>query len=292
MAFDVQKWLTDEMGFSAEEATTLAPQFSSRTDKLEKGILRQSDYSRKMDDLRKLEGQLAENNEKLNADLAEFASMTAGEQGEATKLRERIEKAEETAFKLTQKITRYGEANGIDVKEILGDVDPPKKTEPVAFDDKQLRLDVRDQIGGVAGYMLELTAALPDIAAEHERLTGTRFNQREFIAGIKADIAAKKLDNLDPVKRWEAANNIPTLRTEAATKHTEASLAAAREEGRMAGLSERALPGEGRPGEHAPVFKMGGESKLQRPQPGDRLSGAVSALATGRYRGEQGRKAS
>ncbi len=284
MAFDVQKWLTDEMGFTAEEATTLAPQFSSRSDKLEKGILRQSDYSRQMNDLKKLQGQLAENEEKLNADLAEFATMTASEQGEATKLRERIEKAEEAAFKLTQKITRYGETNGIDVKEILGDVEPAKKVEtPVAFDDAKLRGDVRNQIGGVASYLLDLNASIDDIAEEHQRLTGQRFNRREFIAGIKADIAAGKTDNIDPVKRWEAANNIPTLRTEAATKQTEASLAAAREEGRMAGLSERALPGEGRPGEHAPVLKLG-ESVLKRPQPGTRLQGAVSALATGRYR--------
>lgn len=285
MAFDVQKWLTDEMGFTAEEATTLAPQFSSRSDKLEKGILRQSDYSRQMNDLKKLEGQLAANNEKLNADLAEFATMTAGEQGEATKLRERIEAAETKAFQLTQKISRYAETNGIDVKEVLGDVEPVKKVEPVAFDDKTLRSDVRNQIGGVASYLLDLNASIDDIAEEHQRLTGERFNRREFIAGIKADIAAGKTENIDPVKRWEAQYQIPTKRTEAANKAVDDRIAAARAEERAAVLSEQALPGQQRPGEHAPVLKLG-ESKLQRPQPGNRLTGAVSALATGRYRGK------
>jgi chromosome segregation ATPase len=288
MGFNVQKWLTDEMGFTAEEAAALTPQFMDRSDRLEKGILRQSDYSRQMNDLKKLETQLAENNEKLNADLAEFATMTAGEQGEATKLRDRIEAAETKALHLTQKITRYAETNGIDVKEVLGDVEPVKKVEPVAFDDKALRGDIRNQIGGVANYLLDLTAVVDDIADEHQRLTGQRFNRREFIAGIKADIAAGKTENIDPVKRWEAANNIPTLRTEAETKRQNDAIAAAKEEGRMAGLSERALPGEGRPGENSPVFKMGGESKLQRPQPGNRLAGAVSALATGRYRPKTG----
>lgn len=286
MGFDVEKWLTDEMDFSVDEAKALAPQFSSRSDKLEKGILRQSDYSRQMNDLKKLEGQLAENSERLNADLAEFATLTAGEQGEATKLRERIEKAENKAFALTQKITRFAEENGIDPKTLLGDVEPQREPEKkvAAFDDKALRGDFDAKIGGVAGYMLDLTAALPGIAEEYHRLTGKTFDQRAFVQGIKADIAAKKADNLDPQARFEAQFDIPTLRETAREKGITDRIAAGRAEERAAVLSEQAIPGAQRPGEHSPVFKVGGESKLQRPQPSTRLEGAVSALATGRYR--------
>ena len=283
MAFDVEKWLTDEMGFTAEEAKSLAPSFTSRSDKLEKGYLRQSDYSRQMNDLKKLEQQLADNNEKLNADMAEFATLTAGEQEQATALRRRIEQAEEKAFKLTQRIEAVAAEPGRDVKELLGEIEPapkPKKEEPAAFDPKPLQ----QQIGGVANYLLDLNAVIDDIADEHQRLTGQRFNRREFIAGIKADIAAGKTDNIDPVRRWEQKFDIPTKRTEAANKAVEDRIAAARAEERAAVLSEQALPGEPRPGEHAPVFRVGGESKVHRPQPGSRLTGAISALATGKYR--------
>ncbi len=290
MAFDVEDVLKSEWGLDGDDLKTVLGVLKPRADKIEKGYLRQSDYSRQMDEVKTLRQQIDDNSEKLNSDLAEFATLTASEQGEATKLRERIEAAETKAFQLTQKITRYAETNGLDVKEVLGDVEPVKKVEPVAFDDKTLRNDVRNQIGGVASYLLDLNASIDDIAEEHQRLTGERFNRREFIAGIKADIAAGKTENIDPVKRWEAAHGIPQKRTEAATKQRETEIAAAKEEGRMAGLSERALPGEGRPGEHAPVFKGMGESKLQRPQPGNRLASAVSALATGRYRTDQGRK--
>lgn len=285
MAFVLEDVLKSEWGLDGDDLKTVLGVLKPKADVIGKGYLRQSDYSREMDKINTLRSELDTNNEKLNADLAEFATMTAGEQGEATKLRERIESAETKAFQLTQKITRYAETNGLDVKEVLGDVEPAKKVDPpVAFDDKALRGELRTQIGGVASYLLDLNASIDDIADEHQRLTGQRFNRKEFIAGIKADIAAGKTENIDPVRRWEAAHNIPTLRSEAATKQREAERAADREEGRMAGLSERALPGEGRPGENSPVFKMGGESKLQRPQPSTRLQGAVSALATGRYR--------
>jgi hypothetical protein len=280
MAFDVEEVLKSEWGLDGDDLKTVLGVLKPRADKIEKGYLRQSDYSREMDKVNTLRKQYDDNNEKLNADLAEFATMTAGEQGEATKLRDRIEKAEAAQLRLTQKITRYAETNGIDVKEVLGDVEPVKKVEPVAFDDAPLR----EQIGGVASYMLRLQAKLPGIMREHKALTGQDLDVDAFIDGIQQDIAAGKTGNIDPVKRWEAAHQIPTKRTEAATKQRETEIAAAKEEGRMAGLSERALPGEPRTGEHAPVFKMGGESKLQRPQPSTRLQGAVSGLATGRYR--------
>ncbi len=108
-----------------------------------------------------------------------------------------------------------------------------------------------------------------------------------FIDGIQKDIAAGKTDNIDPVKRWEGANNIPAKRVEAQAQATKDRETQIRAEERAAVLSEQAIPGQPRQGEHAPVFKGLGESKLQRPQPGNRLSGAVSALATGRYSGKK-----
>ena len=284
MAFDVEDVLKSEWGLSGDDLKTVLGVLQPKAAQIEKGYLRQSDYSREMDKVKTLQQQVADSNEKLNADLAEFATMSAAEQGEATKLKAEIEKEQERSFKLTQKLTRAAEELGRDPKELLGDVEPPKKTEPVAFDDKALREDVRNQIGGVASYMLRLNAKLPGIMREHKALTGEDLDVDAFIEGIQQDIAKGKADNMDPVKRWEAANQIPQKRTEAATKKYDTAILAAKEEGRLAGLSERALPGEARPGEHAPVFKVGGESVLKRPNGPNRQQGALAALATGKYR--------
>lgn len=290
MALDVNAWLK-EIGFTDDKIATLAPVLGERVSEIEKAVLRQSDYSREMNRLQTLQTQLDTNNEKLNADLAEFASMTTDEQKHAKELRDAIEVAEDKAFKLTQKITRYATENGIDPKTVLGDVDPakpPAAKEPAAFDPGPLREQINQSIGGVASYMLDLQAELPSIAAEHKRLTGEDFDTKKFVAGIKADIAAKKTDNLDPVKRWEAAFGIGEKRVAAATAQREFEIKNAREEGRLAAMSEAALPGGHVPqGHESPVFKTSNVAKgsvLKRDQPSQRLNGAVSALATGKYR--------
>ncbi len=242
MAFDTKKWLTEDLGFTADEADTLLPKFGDRADKIEKGYLRQADYSRSMNDLKTLEGQIAKNEAKLNADMAEWAEMTAGEQAASTKLKADIEAAQTRAYQLEQRLKRVAEENGIDPKTVLeGDPTPPKVKEPVAFDSKELEVRINTQLGGIATYMLDLNAELPAIAQEHFDLTGQRLDTRAFIAGIKADIKAGKTDNLDPVKRWEAEHQIPQKRIEKQNADIDTRIKAAREEGRTAGISEAAL---------------------------------------------------
>jgi hypothetical protein len=292
MALDVQKYLKSELGMADADIAIVLEKLTPFSDKLEKSVLMQADYSREMDKIKKTKDELAEANERLNADLAEFATLTADEQGNATKLKERIEAEESRSFRLTQKLTRLAEEHGVDPKTVLGDVEPapePKKVAAVAFDDKTLRKDLNLMVGGVASYMLDLNASIDDIAEEHQRLTGEKFNRRAFIDGIKKDIAANKTENLDPVKRWESQFGIPEKRIAASTLERETAIKNAREEGRVAGLSEAALPGghQSQQGHESPVFKTSNVVKgsvMQRPQPSQRLSGAVSALTTGKYR--------
>jgi hypothetical protein len=292
MALDLTSWLIS-IGIAKEKAEALAPDLKPAEAAIEQGVLRQDDYSRKMGEITKLQEKLDDNNRKLNEDIAEFAAMSVADQEAATELRNRIELAEDKAFKLTQKITRYAEQNGIDVKTVIGDVEPakePVKPSAAVFDDAKLRGEFNNAIGGVASYMLDLQAALPDIAREHEELTGEKFDQRGFIAAIKADIAAKKTGNLDPFKRWEAAYGIVEKRTARATANREADLKKAREEGRLEGLSQAALPGGQQGGNtehHSPVFQTKNVTQgsiLKREQPSTRLHGAISALQTGKYR--------
>ncbi len=286
MAFDTKKWLVEEMGFTAEQAETLAPQFADRSEKLEKGYLRQSDYSKQMNDLGKTKADLASANDKLTKEMAEWAALTADEQKRAGDLRAELDASQERIFKLTQKATRLAEDSGIDPKTILGDdplPDKPKEKPVAAFDPAPLH----QQIGGLADYMLTLNAELPAIAQEHFELTGERLDTRAFVAGIRADLKANKTDNLDPVKRWESAFGIAEKRSTKSAEGLKAQLDAAREEGRVAARSEAMLPNTRPVGQGgSPVFRTAGQagSKLTRPQPTDHMAGARAALASGKYR--------
>ena len=285
---DIEKWLTDDMGFSADEIKDkgLDTLFKSRADKLDKGYLRLPEFNRKMDEVATMRADVAANNDKLTADMAEWAEMTASEKAKNGDLLKQIEAGNTKAYALEQKLIRVATEAGIDPKTVL-EGEPTKKPEekPVAFDPTPLR----DQIGGVANYMLDLQADLPWIIDEHKRLTGETLDSRAFVSGIKADIAANKKDAIfDPIKRWEAQFKIPEKRTERDISERKAEGDRRFEEGRRTALSEAALPtGSVRPGEHAPVFRtsnVAGGSVLKRPQPSERLAGAVSALATGKYR--------
>lgn len=295
MALELTSWLVS-LGISKEKADAIAPDLAPAQKAIEEGVLRQEDYSRKMGEINKLQADFEKNNTRLNEDIAEFAQMTADEQAGATALRNRIEVAERKAFDLTQKITRHAEAQGIDPKTILGDVEPaaePTKAAAAAYDDSKLRGDINNTIGGVANYFLEIAGSIDDIAREHEELTGERFDRKKFIAGIKADIANKKTDNLDPVRRWEGMYGIPEKRTASAQKNREQEVAKAREEGRIEGLSQASLPGGSNTGSgdhNSPVFRttnVTNGSVLKRPQPSTRLTGAIAALNSGKYRGDR-----
>lgn len=284
MAFDLEKWLKEDLGLNEDELKAVQPHLAARGDKIEKGQLRQADYGRQMDALKKTQDDLKVSNDKLTADMAEWASMTAAEKAESGDLKAKIDAAEAKAFQLQQKLVRLAESTGVDLKTVLeGEPLPPKKEEAPAFDPSPLV----QQMGGIADYMLSLNAKLPRIAREHKALTGEEFDEDAFIDGIRADMKSGKKDVvLDPMKRWETANNIPTKRAEAAAATRQKELDAAREEGRIAARSEQMLPNAGGRPQHpgSPAFRTVGEqSKLQRPQPMDRLAGARTALASRKY---------
>jgi hypothetical protein len=281
---DLERWLIDDLGYTAEEAKELAAKLAAKADKISGQITETKT-------LKKLQADLDANNEKLNADLAEFASLSAAEQSKATKLQADIEAAQTKAFQLEQRLTRVAEEYGLDPKTLLvGEPTPePKKKEPAPVDLKPLS----DQIAGSVAYTdywADVYAELPLIADEHFKLTGERFDQRAFVAGIKADLKANKTENLNPQKRWETQFQIQEKRAAASKKEYDAAIASAREEGRLAALSEGALPQNGQTGKHAPIFRspdIGKGSKLpegqRRPQPSGRLSGAIAALAQRKY---------
>ena len=75
MAFDAKAFLL-EAGLSEAEAAELAPKFDGeRSKKLEGMVLRQSDYSRSMNDLKKAQGDLSAANDRLTQEIADRKSV-------------------------------------------------------------------------------------------------------------------------------------------------------------------------------------------------------------------------
>ena len=295
MAFETKKWLVEELGFTEAEAAELEPKFSGeRAKKLEGGVLRQADYSRQMNSLKaevkKQQDELAAANERLNAEMADWAQVAASGRTQTAQQRADLEKAQQDVLRLTQVVTRVATEAGLDPAKVLGDaaVTPPeKKTEPQAPD---LTGYVKsEQLAGVLGSMLDLPAELDAIREEHRELFGKSFDTREVMREVKARLSTKgNTKPTDPRQVWEEMHGIPAKREEVARAKYDAEIRAAEERGAERVRTEASIPGQAPPGKHAPIFRSpSGEQRqsvLQRPQPGQTVQNAVTALRSGKYR--------
>ncbi len=293
MAIDIKQWLREEMGFTAEQAETLAPQFADKAPKLESGYVGPAERTRlasREAEITTLQEQHRQANERLTAEMAEWASLSSKEKAQATELQASLETARVRATQLETRLTSVATQYGIDPKTLLDGTTPlPAKVEaPVvpAVDARYLR---PEQVAPIFDYQLELGASLIHIQNLHKELTGETLDPRTITAEIKAR-AAKNDSNIDPVAIWEQKYDIPAKR-EAKQKATyEADIAAAEARGREAGLSERTMPGPATPGRHAPIFRDSeGQfaprtSRLNRPAPEAGVRSAAQAFATGKYR--------
>lgn len=285
-AFDTKKWLMDDLGFSEEEAKDLLPKFETRAEKVQSGYLRQSDYDRRMNEGK---AELAAANDKLNAEMAEWASLTASEKQSATQLRVDLEASQQEVLRLKQSVTRIASEAGLDPTKVLGTEPPPKKDEPPKGPDLS-GYAKRDDVMGLATMSLTLPAELMAIAEEHRELTGERLDTREIVREIQSRAGTRgNQKSLDPRAIWEELKGIPAKREEVSTQKFNDAIAAAEARGREAALTEASIPGQQPPGRHAVVFG-GQKSKLERPQPGSRLSGAIAAMRSGKYAAGNGKK--
>ena len=284
MAFPVEDWLK-EFGFEGDELKALATKFGAKSDVLEKNQLRQSDYSRSMNEVKKLQTKAEETNAALEREMAEFATLSAAEQAKAGDQRKRIEDLETKAFKYQQTLERVAEENGLDVAQVLEGVGHVEKPKPAATPEPFDPTPIRREVGAITSYLLALNGDLPAIAQEHLELTGNRLDTRAFVREL-TDLANKG-QAPDPNRFWEEKFDIGAKRQAKSQAEFEQKIATAREEGRRAGASEANLPGA-RPmeGTHSPVLRQAaaGANKAQRPQPGSRMQAAVNALREGKYR--------
>jgi len=293
MALDVVKWLQEDMGFSADESKELAPKFTPKADAIEKGYLRQADYSKNMNELKTSQTALADANERLNAEMAEWATVQATGEKVTKKMRDDYEAAQLKVTQLTNRVTRLATDAGLDVTKALEGIDqtPPKKPD----ENQPAPVDLsgyvkRDDLGGLANMALTLPAELQSIADEHFELTGKRLDTRTIVREIQARATTKNNQkSLDPREIWEAEHKIADLRSARDKKAHDDEIAAAVERGRQQAASEYATPGQAPAGKHAPAFRVSPDGKphesvLHRPQPGTSTNAAVAALRSGKYR--------
>ncbi len=293
MAFDTTRWLQEEMGFTAEQAAQLAPQFADRADRLEAGYVgsaARQQFDAQRAEIASTQQALKDANDKLNREMAEWASLTAAEKAQATELQNSLEAARVRVAQIETRLQTTAQQYGFDPKTILeGTAVIPEKKEPVAQPIDTKQFVNRDQIVPVLDYQMDFAAALPVLVADHQALFGERLDTRDLLKEVRTR-AAKNDGNIDPFKVWEEKYGVPAKRQQVADEKYKADIAAAEARGREAGLSERAMPGPADPGRHAPIFRNGSgqfaprTSRLQRPQPETSVRSAAAALATGKYR--------
>lgn len=296
MALDTKQWLKD-LGVADDQIDTVAAALSPHSGKIEEGFLRQSDYSRRSSELQTKQTALDTANERLNAEMVEWAQ-TRDAGGEITnKMRTDMAAAQGEVTRLTTIIKSKASELGLD-PATLGLAEPPVHVDPPVrqTNDPDPRYVDRAQFGAAADLLLTLPAELQQIAQEHFALTGEHIDVRPMVAEFKARASATRQDPNKPVdirQIWESTYQIPAKRDAAAATVRAAETAAAEQRGYERARTEATVPGASPVGHHSPVLRNrpADGPKLQRPSVAgkvDTVSRAASALATHKYANYRG----
>lgn len=290
-----------DIGFNETEIAELAPKFTAeRTSKLADGYMRQDDYSRAMDegraDITAKQQALDEANQRLNVEMAEWATVQANGGKVTEKMRADLEAAQAAALKARQVIERMGTTHGIDVTQALSEVTQvtPVTIQPTGSTAAAPDLsgyvkveDVNRMTGELANLALNIAPELMTIAGEHQALYGTPLDARTITAEIQKRAGTRgNQKSLNPRQVWEELHNVAQKRQEVETARIDKLVADAKAAGREEALSNISIPGNTSvPGRHSsPVLGANRQSALNRPQPGTTVSTAAAAFRSGKYR--------
>ena len=298
MAFDIKKFLAGDMKFSEAEVAEMLPKFTAeRVTTLEAGVVSAADRKAIEDSKRALAASQAELDKKsneLNAEMAEWATMTAAEQKAATVKQERINALEASVLAHRQQLTTFAELHGVDPKTVLPTEGAPVVTntpaKPVTSEIDPKKFVQIEHFGPLMKFAINLPAELQYIAQQHFDLFGKHLDTRPIVAEVNQRAAKGQDANVEAV--WEELHHVPDRRAEKAKKEHDTEIAAAEARGEERARTAAALPSGSAPGRHAPVFGNRGvngdiaprTSALKRPQPEAGIRSAAAALASGKYR--------
>ena len=297
----IPKWMQEDMGFSADEQKALDPLFTDeRVKKLEAGHLRQADYSKQMNDLKKAQTDLQAANDRLSTEMAEWATVQASGREVTAKMQRDLETAQGNAARLTARVQKIATDAGLDPAKALEGIDqvvPDKRTNngdtpPIDTSKFVSTDDFATQQSRLARVLLRAPAEIAAIQHEHHELTGEWLDARPIIDEIEKRATTKgNALSLEIRDVWQEKHNIPTLRETKAKEKYDADIKAAEARGRQEALTSLSVPGAGNPPTHgrpSPVLHSADgsarKSVLERPQPGTSTQSAVSALRSGKYR--------
>lgn len=320
MALDLKNWLT-EAGVPADKIDTIVASGAFTTEvvsNIEKGYLRQSDYSKQMDALQKKQTELDAANERLNEEMLAIAEARNAGEPITAQMRKDLADARAEVTRLQTVVTSRATELGLDPKDVLGEVTPPKREDPVqpTVDLKGYvkDADVNKALGNTLAYSMDVMGELDAIKDEHFELTGKRLSTKDILAEVRARASDPNNVNKDGTYKrpvdvraiWEEKHNIPTVRSEKAKAQHDQEIKEAEERGAQRVRSEGALPGEQPTGRHSPVLtrlqqsaeksKAAGDAETRHAPPPrgsqaaqhDRVGAAASAFRSGKYRTDKG----
>lgn len=293
MALDVVKWLKEDLGLDDAIIADVGPKLTPVAGKIEAGYLRQSDYSKQMDALKAQiktqQDELAAANERLAAEVAEWAVVQAKGKDATEKMRTDMEAAQNDVLRLQQALRKTATDHQLNYDDLVKGIDVKP---PVKVDDKTNVIDTSkfvgtDQHAALTRMALRLPAQLAAIQHEHHELTGEWLNPETIIAEIETRAGTpRNAKSLEARDVWEELHGIPAKREAKAKEKHDKEIADAEARGAERARSESQLPNGGAPpvGQHAPVFRQEHKSVLQRPSAGVPNQSAVTALRSGKYR--------
>lgn len=249
MSFSIEKWLDEvaaDGSLSPEERTAALkalgkdPKIAKR---IEEGQLRQSDYSRKQEELRRKE---TETTQLIQAN----SNWKREAEGKLAKAQADLESERTTRAQYEAKIRTIASEYGLDEKELLPAPAATPAPATTTTERKEASPDyvTREVFERAADVNLRLPAAIADLAAEHQELFGKPLKGASELVS-KAISTGKTLRSV-----WEEANDVQNRRDTLAREAQEAHDEKVRSEERAKILSETHLPVSRPDAPRSPIF--------------------------------------
>ncbi len=299
MAIDAKTWLL-EQGYDDASATEMAARLSANPTALaniENSTLRQADYSREQAKLQKAQDDLNTANDRLTAEMADWAAAQAQGRDLTAKQQRDLEAAQAKVAMLTTRVTNIATQSGIDPKVALEGLETvvttptPTPTPTPGFDANAFVTEQNQRYAQMTQLMVTLPGEMFNLATEHQQLYGKPLDT----AAVSKEILTRantrgNQKSLDPRQVWEEMHGVPAQREKIRTDKYDADIKAAEARGEERARSEAVIPGQPTPqGRHSIVLTGERKSALNRPQPMSTVSAAAAAFRTGKYKNGSGK---